>query len=93
VRRALFPHPGFLRSTKRLRQKNPDAVEELTGALRLLEADAFDPRLKTHKLKGKLAGAWAAKFGYDARIIFEFRKTMEGEVIDLLAVGTHDEVY
>jgi addiction module RelE/StbE family toxin len=93
VRRALFPNPGFLRSAKRLRQKSPDAAEALGDALRLLEADAFDTRLKTHKLKGKLSGAWAARFGYDGRIIFEFRKTKEAEVIDLLAVGTHDEVY
>jgi mRNA-degrading endonuclease YafQ of YafQ-DinJ toxin-antitoxin module len=93
MRRALFPQPGFLRLARKLQQRNPSAAEALTDALRLLQEDAFDPRLKTHKLKGNLSGAWAARFGYDARIIFEFRKTSEGEVIDLLAVGTHDRVY
>jgi mRNA-degrading endonuclease YafQ of YafQ-DinJ toxin-antitoxin module len=36
----------------------------------LLQNDAFDPELGSHKLKGELAGLWACSAGYDLRIVF-----------------------
>ena len=42
------------------------------SAVELLLEDPFDPALETHKLKGKLAGAWACSAGYDLRIVFDF---------------------
>jgi mRNA-degrading endonuclease YafQ of YafQ-DinJ toxin-antitoxin module len=61
-------------------------------ALTLLSNDAFDPRLKTHKLKGEFDGVWACSAGYDLRILFEFVERDGAEAILLLTVGTHDEV-
>jgi mRNA-degrading endonuclease YafQ of YafQ-DinJ toxin-antitoxin module len=61
--------------------------------LELLAEDAFHPQLKTHKLKGKLAGSWACSAGYDLRIIFQFVKHHGAEAILLEAIGTHEEVY
>jgi mRNA-degrading endonuclease YafQ of YafQ-DinJ toxin-antitoxin module len=58
-----------------------------------LQNDAFDPRLKTHKLKGEMAGRWAASAGYDLRIIFRFVQHDGREAILLLSVGSHDDVY
>ncbi len=51
--------------------------------------------LETHKLKGRLSGAWACSAGYDLRIVFEFVKVGKGKNDDifLLEIGTHDEVY
>jgi mRNA-degrading endonuclease YafQ of YafQ-DinJ toxin-antitoxin module len=59
----------------------------------LLAADAFDTKLKTHKLKGDLAGVWACSAGRDLRVLFEFVTHEGAEAILLLTVGTHDEVY
>jgi mRNA-degrading endonuclease YafQ of YafQ-DinJ toxin-antitoxin module len=59
----------------------------------LLSADAFNPLLRTHKLKGKLAGTWACSAGFDLRIVFEFVNFEDQEAILLLSVGTHEEVY
>jgi mRNA-degrading endonuclease YafQ of YafQ-DinJ toxin-antitoxin module len=59
----------------------------------LLAEDAFDPRLKTHKLRGELEGSWACSAGYDLRILFEFVQHEGAEAISLQTVGTHDEVY
>jgi mRNA-degrading endonuclease YafQ of YafQ-DinJ toxin-antitoxin module len=67
-----------------------DAVE---AALTILSESAFDPRLKTHKLKGSLDGVWACSAGYDVRILFEFVQHEGAEAILLLTVGSHDEVY
>lgn len=59
----------------------------------MLEKDAFNPQLKTHKLKGKYKGSWACSAGYDLRIIFKFVKHKKTDAILLETVGTHEEVY
>lgn len=66
---------------------------DIASALAMLEQDAFDARLKTHKLKGNRAGIWASSAGYDLRILFEILQEEGHEIILLLAIGTHDEVY
>ena len=82
-----------MRSAKRLTKKNPALAEDLRATLELLAEDAFDARLKTHKLKGSLAGSWACSGGYDLRIVFQFVKHRGSEAILLEAAGSHDEVY
>ena len=55
----------------------------------------YNPILRTHKLKGKLSGAWAYTVEYNCRIVFSFgenKETKEEEII-LIDIGTHDEVY
>ena len=58
-----------------------------------LAADAFDPRLHTHKLRGGMADRWSCTVAYDLRIVFEFVQHNGAEAILLETVGTHDEVY
>jgi mRNA-degrading endonuclease YafQ of YafQ-DinJ toxin-antitoxin module len=65
----------------------------LGATLNWLAEDAFDPTLKTHKLKGDMAGLWACSAGYDLRIIVEFVQHEGAEANLLLTIGTHDEVY
>ena len=70
----------------------------LTPALRasakerekLFRQDAFHPLLRTHKLKGELAGQWAFSITYDVRVMFRFLG--EGEAL-FIAIGSHDAVY
>ena len=61
--------------------------------IQLLEADAFHPLLKTHKLSGQLKDSWACSAGYNLRIVFKFVAFEDSEAILLETVGTHDEVY
>jgi addiction module RelE/StbE family toxin len=93
VNRELIRSTAFIRAARKHVKKNPQSATDLDGALRLLADDAFDPRLKTHKLKGDLDGVWACSAGYDLRILFEFVEHSGTEAIHLLTVGTHDEVY
>jgi mRNA-degrading endonuclease YafQ of YafQ-DinJ toxin-antitoxin module len=58
-----------------------------------MEENVFDPRLRTHKLKGDLSGIWSSSGGYDVRIVFRFIQTADTEMIALLSIGTHDEIY
>ena len=82
-----------MRSAKRLAQRDNAFADDLRATLALLEEDAFNPPLKTHKLKGKLKHSWACSAGYNARIIFQFVRYQNSDAILLEAVGTHDEVY
>jgi addiction module RelE/StbE family toxin len=93
VRRRLLPSPAFLRSARRAIKKDPSLAQDLQAALDLLAEDAFDPRLRTHKLKGKLQGSWACSAGYDLRILFSFVEYDGAEAILLETTGNHDEVY
>jgi addiction module RelE/StbE family toxin len=76
-----------------LARRNPRLAADLQTTLELLAEDAFDPRLKTHKLKGNLAGSWACSVGYDMRIVFEFTMHKNSEAILLADLGSHDAVY
>ncbi|MBI3418253.1 MAG: type II toxin-antitoxin system YafQ family toxin [Verrucomicrobia bacterium] len=93
MKRALLPTNAFLRSARRLTRKNPVLAEDLQITLELLAKDAFDPRLKAHKLKGQFSASWACSAGYDLRIVFQFVKHKGQKAILLEAAGTHDEIY
>ena len=90
--RPLVRSSAFVRAAKRF-AKQPGAINAIENALIDLESDAFAPWLRTHKLKGDLAGCWASSAGYDLRIVFQLVQLDEIESILLLSVGTHDEVY
>jgi mRNA-degrading endonuclease YafQ of YafQ-DinJ toxin-antitoxin module len=74
-------------------RKRPDLAEQFLHTLRLLEADPYAPRLKTHKLKGKHQDSWACSSGYDLRVVFSLTKYGGKAAILLETVGTHNEVY
>jgi mRNA interferase YafQ len=93
VKRTLRRSTAFVRAVKRHVKKRPEARDAIRGTLRQLEQDAFAPALRTHKLKGDLAGLWACSAGYDLRIVFDFIQHEGSEAILLLSVGTHDDVY
>ena len=55
----------------------------------IFNSNIFDPRLKTHKLKGKLSEFYSFSISYQWRIVFHF----EGEdTIVFDNIGTH-EIY
>ena len=93
MKRLLLPTKAFERTARRLVGKSPTLAADLEITLELLSEDAFHPRLKTHKLKGRLVGSWASSAGYDLRVIFQFVTHKNSEAILLEAVGTHKEVY
>jgi addiction module RelE/StbE family toxin len=93
MKRVLLQSTAFLRAARRLVKKHPETAESLRAALTSLAEDAFHPELKTHKLKGELAGSWACSVAYDLRIVFELVSHEGAEAILLQTIGTHDEVY
>ncbi len=93
MKHVLLPSPAFLRSAKRYLKKHPGASSEIESLLECLSADPFAPALRTHKLKGALAGSWSASGGYDLRVVFRLTKHEGQPAVALEAIGTHDEVY
>ena len=93
MNRVLIQSPAFVRGARRFVKKHPASAGGIRSTLRLLAQDAFDPRLRTHRLKGTLANCWASSAGYDLRIVFEFVQQSGAEAILLLSIGAHEEVY
>ena len=93
--RALVPTPKFRRAYRKFTRRNKRLREKIEETLEQMETDVFAAHLSTHKLSGTLFGLWACSCGYDCRIIFslETDDATGEEVILLLDIGTHDEVY
>ncbi len=89
----LIASEAFNRDTKRFIKRNPQLKKILERTLELLEADIFHPRLKTHKLHGRLKDCWACSVAYDIRIVFEFVQYEDEDVILLHTIGSHKKVY
>lgn len=92
--RTLFRTSRFTRHLKGVMKRSPHHRQAVTDTLAMLAADAFDPRLRTHKLQGGLSDRWSCSVVYDLRILFELMEDPEaGPSLLLQAIGTHDEVY
>lgn len=76
----------FAKEYKQLSQKIKSQAEKKE---KIFRKNPFDPRLKTHKLTGKLKQYHAFSIDYQYRIIFE---RIDTETIWFHSVGTH-EVY
>jgi len=94
MRRLVFS-PSFRRAYRKLAKRDRALQRCVDDVLRELHADVFSPALGTHKLGGALAGLWACSCGYDCRIVFSLENDLEngGQIVLLIDIGSHDEVY
>ena len=85
----------FKRSFRKFVLRNSKLEKRIEKTLEQIQEDVFASQLGTHSLKGKLLGLKSCSCGYDCRIIFsiEVNQETKEEVIILLDIGTHDEVY
>ncbi len=79
----------FRKKSKKLLQKNPPLKEPFEDVLDKLSKDPFDPTLHTHPLTGELQGKYACSLTHDLRIVFK----LYDDIVHLLDIGSHDEVY
>lgn len=84
--------PKFKKSAERFLKLNPQLKELFKSTIIALEDNPFHSTLKTHKLKGRLSDCFASSINYDYRIVFKFCQ-FDNNCIELLNIGTHDEVY
>ncbi|MEA5603618.1 type II toxin-antitoxin system YafQ family toxin [Nostoc sp. UHCC 0252] len=85
----------FKRAFRKFARRNADLQGKIEETIAAMENDIFASNLGTHKLEGKLSGLLSCSCGYDCRIIFLLKTDDESEeqVVLLLDIGTHDDVY
>ena len=81
----------YNRRAARFLIRHPDAINQYTKALKLLEANPHHPSLRLHALKGNLSGLHSVSINLNYRITIELLIT-ESEIVPI-NVGNHDEVY
>ncbi len=84
---------SFEKSYRKFVKGNVRLKDAIGKSIAQLEEDAFSSQLKTHKLSGNLYGLYACSCGYDCRIVFSIEKQKDKEVILLVDIGTHEDVY
>ncbi|MCL5990907.1 MAG: type II toxin-antitoxin system mRNA interferase toxin, RelE/StbE family [Bacteroidetes bacterium] len=85
----------FKKSFSKFVKKHPNLKGNIYNTLELMKEDIYSQSLSTHKLSGKLSVMRACSCGYDCRIIFSIEKPPDStnEVIMLIDIGTHEDVY
>jgi addiction module RelE/StbE family toxin len=85
----------FKRAYRKFTKHDAALRKRIDAAIEQMQVDVFARKLGAHKLSGVLSGLWACSCGYDCRIVFAIEVDAEthDEVIILLDIGTHDEVY
>jgi mRNA interferase YafQ len=93
--RKLITTPRFDRALRKFTKRNLVLKERIQKTLEQMEEDVFAATLDTHKSGGSLEGINACSCGYDCRILFSMEPDTEAdlELIVLLDVGSHDDVY
>ena len=71
---------------KNLRKFPRSQLKLLTKQEQIFKQNIFDPRLKTHKLKGELTDFYSFSISYHYRIVFHFENK---DTIVFDNVGTH----
>ena len=86
----VFFSSSFQRAFKKRVAGQKELEEKFWQRLEIFAANPFDPRLRTHKLSGRLSELWSFSLAYDLRVIFSFLPQNRAMFEN---IGTHDEVY
>ncbi len=82
--------PIIQKQLKKIKRKDEKVFKLFRTRTKIFVADPFDPRLGTHKLKGRLLGRYAFSLTESLRVIFRFKTPT---TILLIALGSHDQMY
>jgi len=74
---------------KRVKKINPQRRQKLPQLFKLFQQNPFSPKLKTHKLSGKLSRFYAFSVSPNLKIVFYKSR----QTLILIDIGSHDQVY
>ncbi len=74
----------FIKELKKLTKEKQASADKRE---KIFRKDPFDPKLKTHKLSGKLKDYWAFSLTYSDRVLFRF---INKEEVIFYKIGSHD---
>lgn len=81
---------SFKRAFKKNIAGNASLERRFWERVELFQRNPFDPKLRTHKLSGKLKGLWSFSIECDLRVVFSFAEQDKAIFAD---IGSHKEVY
>lgn len=87
----VFPTSRFQRRLRRFLRQHPELDPVVDRVLRDVKEDPYRPRLALHTLSGRFAGQHAVSVTNEYRI--RLLIIIRDNEIELLDIGTHDEVY
>jgi len=82
--------PTIQKQLKKLKRKSPRVYQRFRILSKILTIDPFSPKLKTHKLRGRLGGRYAFSLDESLRVVFRIK---DSATLVLIALGTHDQMY
>jgi addiction module RelE/StbE family toxin len=85
----IYPTDAFERRLTRFLKQHRELAEHVKEMFRKLEVDVHDPKLKTHKLHGKLKTSYTCSVNHNYRIVFKF----DEKYVYPDSIGSHDDVY
>jgi mRNA-degrading endonuclease YafQ of YafQ-DinJ toxin-antitoxin module len=90
----LAPTNFFNRKLKKLISKNKSLQKLVISVFDNLKINPFIPQLKSHKVNTpKFGECFSTRVTRDIRIIWQFGESGEIEILELLDIGGHDDVY
>ena len=81
---------SFKRAFKKRIEERKDLEQKFWRRMEIFTVNLHDPRLRTHKLSGKLRDQWSFTIEYDLRVVFSLLPNNRAVFED---IGSHDEVY
>ena len=81
----------YEKTAKKFFKKHQNLKQKYIKTVILLEQNPYHPSLRLHKLQGALREYYSISIDMEYRIIIDF--IIIDEVIYLIDIGSHDEVY
>ena len=77
----------FIKAAKKL---TPTQKNKLANLIEVLSHNAFDSRLHSKHLTGKLSGLYSFRLGRDFRVLFQF---LAPSIIQLVDIANRKDIY
>jgi len=81
----------YAKKIRKFLKKHPDIFKKYKKTIFFLETNPHHPSLRLHKLQGVLSEYYSISIDMEYRIIIDF--IIVDDVIYLIDIGSHDEVY
>lgn len=82
---------SYNRKAKTFFKHHPQIIKQYEKTLKLLEINPFHTSLRLHKLAGKHADIYSVSINISYRITLDL--IIEKDIIILIDVGSHSEIY
>ncbi len=87
----LIETTSYGKKIRKFLKKHPNIFSKYEKTIFFLEQNPHHPSLRLHKLKGSLSEYYSISIDMEYRIIIDF--IIVDNVIYLIDIGSHDEVY